>query len=1548
MLYLELNFEKMKKYTRCFAVCMLLLAVVFGHTVQAQTGVLDPTDPIVNYKSSTPPTTPPIGQLAKWVRTQRMSWSTTSFKAYYYKGVAFRLKFPKTYQHGVADGKRYPIFVFFHGVGEKGSVYDNEYQLLHGGQTHMNAVDNGKFDGFLLYIQSSTSSGSFGVSYFEAVRELIENYFVPQIKVDPFRVLVGGLSGGGGATWQFLINYPKLVAGAAPISAASLSYRDAAQSLKYTPIWHFQGGLDNNPTPGTSEAVKTAFLNAGGNYKLTVYPKVGHSCWTNAWAEANYFNFLATANKANPWPLTGKAEFCPGEPIQATLGVTAGFDQYEWRKNGVLIPGATGNEYVATELGTYDCRIRRGTIWSDWSPIPVVLKMKGATVPPPITVSGMMSKVIPAPDNSEGVLLSVPDGYTSYSWQKDGNPAVLGTTNELMATTPGNYVVKVSEQFGCASEFSAPFTVIDANGPNKPDPAINIIVSTLSKTELRLDWSDNPAPQYNETAFEVYQAEQAGGPYTLVKIVPADVLNTSINDLNANTTYYFRIRAVNESGAAPLSAEASGKTAADTQAPTAPAGLTVTGVSGSSVSLSWQPSQDDVEVTRYDVYINGKKSFVTSETDFTIYNLERKKTYTFQVAARDFANNVSPFSNQVTAQPRHNGLVYKYYKLSSALTALPDFKTMVPDEVGTIASVSTSPKKQNNNYAFLWEGYIFISTSGTYTFRTNSDDGSRLWIGAANGSGSPYVHGTSLVDNDGSHTARNRDASIYLTAGVYPFAAAYFQNTSSSAMTVSWKVPGSSSFVTIPGSAFAENETPEGTAPAAPSKLVATAESYNKITLSWVDNSNNETGFEIWRSTNPDNGYETVGTAPANATSYADSALTPATRYFYRIRAIGAYGESAFASTRIEALWRFNNNYTDEGPNARGLTAKGNPSFDASSKQEGSHSLKLNGSSQYVTISATGNFLKTAFSERTVALWIKSNNNTSNRVIFDLGGNDNGLALVLNNNTLIAAIASGSSRTTISTSYTSTAWNHVAVVYKENTLRLYLNGVQVASKTNLSYTSIKATSNASRIGYNNGNNAYNNNGTYFNGWIDNFGIYATALDQAEVAALMNNTFASSDAKTLPLPGIPAAPTQAVATATSTSSIKVTWNDNASNEEKIELYRSANTNGNYVLLATLPANSTSYDDTGLFANARYYYKVRTVNVAGPSALSNETNATTQNNIPVLNASYGNQYMRYGSVLELPVSATDADQGTLNVSVTNLPSFGSYISNGNGSGVIRFEPGIGDQQQYNNITVTVTDANGGSDSFSFNLEVNDNYNPQISPVQDVNLAEKESAAATLTAVDQNAGDVLTWSFTGLPDFATVSGTAGNSVTLNFTPGYADGGTYRVGVAVSDGRNGIDTTSFMLNVAEVNPNKRILVNFNSGITSAPAPWNNTNKPPVLNDVFGPFSDENGAATSVGIRIMSSWQAMNNGTNELGAKTNNNTGVYPDAVISTAYWSSTAQQTFKVTGLDVNAKYNFTFFGSRSGVTDDRTTAPFGCNRRQNDGLYRKWCCCYAERGK
>ncbi|MFD6751822.1 carbohydrate binding domain-containing protein, partial [Streptomyces anthocyanicus] len=93
----------------------------------------------------------------------------------------------------------------------------------------------------------------------------------------------------------------------------------------------------------------------------------------------------------------------------------------------------------------------------------------------------------------------------------------------------------------------------------------------------------------------------------------------------------------------------------DTQAPTAPTGLTSTGKTSSSVSLSWAASSDNVGVTAYDIYSGSNQLLSVSGTSATVSGLSASTAYTFTVKARDAAGNTSGASNSVSVTTNAGG-----------------------------------------------------------------------------------------------------------------------------------------------------------------------------------------------------------------------------------------------------------------------------------------------------------------------------------------------------------------------------------------------------------------------------------------------------------------------------------------------------------------------------------------------------------------------------------------------------------------------------------------------------------------------------------------------------------------------------------------------------------------------------------------------------------------------------------------------------------------------------------------------------------------------------
>ena len=82
--------------------------------------------------------------------------------------------------------------------------------------------------------------------------------------------------------------------------------------------------------------------------------------------------------------------------------------------------------------------------------------------------------------------------------------------------------------------------------------------------------------------------------------------------------------------------------------------------------------------------------------------------------------------------------------------------------------------------------------------------------------------------------------------------------------------------------------------PTAPTNLTASL-SLNRVNLAWTDSSNNETGFQVERSTNGTS-FSVITTTAANVTSYTDSAVTVGQRYYYRVCAKNNAGLSAYTN----------------------------------------------------------------------------------------------------------------------------------------------------------------------------------------------------------------------------------------------------------------------------------------------------------------------------------------------------------------------------------------------------------------------------------------------------------------------------------------------------------------------------------------------------------------------------------------------------------------------------------------------------------------------------
>ncbi len=413
---------------------LLLLAVMcFSGAVMSQ-NVMTPADgDYIFTKGSTNPLLNPVlapaGIIQKWVhdpnqngKSGRIPWNQTNFKSYHLNNIAFRLRFPNNYD----PSKSYPCVVFLHGAGESAFNNDpddttkingtaaivnreNQDQLYWGAQLFEQRINNNEWNGFLLFPQLLATTSYVGSQWddntfptLNAIMDTLNKYN----GLDLDRIIVQGLSAGGGGDIAYSVDYPKRIATVVASSpegiagyVASYNTDNHLDNVAQINYWISGGGQDFHPGsngPDFFELYKGRdSLTAHGTKVYTsFYTNSGHDTWEVQWNTRNASggNMLSSywnaAHKAQPVVYFQKTQFCTTETINAKMGITAGFASYEWQADfgggytTVAGPSATANNYIATAAGSYRVHFKRTATsdWSAWTPVPVVISTKTCNI----------------------------------------------------------------------------------------------------------------------------------------------------------------------------------------------------------------------------------------------------------------------------------------------------------------------------------------------------------------------------------------------------------------------------------------------------------------------------------------------------------------------------------------------------------------------------------------------------------------------------------------------------------------------------------------------------------------------------------------------------------------------------------------------------------------------------------------------------------------------------------------------------------------------------------------------------------------------------------------------------------------------------------------------------------------------------------------------------------------------------------------------------------------------------------------------------------------
>ena len=225
----------------------------------------------------------------------------------------YRLYTPK-----LEAGQRYPLVIFLHGSGERGS--DNELQVAgnRGAVIWSEPEEQAERPCYVLAPQAE-ADGSFTIPSFEAAFIAFLKQFLAENPVDAGRVYLTGLSMGGTGSWYYLCKYPAFWAAAAPI--ASTGDPTVLYNAKDIPMWTFHGVDDpfapiewRVDAPGVlscgSRILGNLLRKMGGNVRSTEYPAgyiherwgyprevAGHAAWEPAYSSAEFRRWLFRQRK---------------------------------------------------------------------------------------------------------------------------------------------------------------------------------------------------------------------------------------------------------------------------------------------------------------------------------------------------------------------------------------------------------------------------------------------------------------------------------------------------------------------------------------------------------------------------------------------------------------------------------------------------------------------------------------------------------------------------------------------------------------------------------------------------------------------------------------------------------------------------------------------------------------------------------------------------------------------------------------------------------------------------------------------------------------------------------------------------------------------------------------------------------------------------------------------------------------------------------------------------------------------------------------------------
>lgn len=723
---------------------------------------------------------------------------------------------------------------------------------------------------------------------------------------------------------------------------------------------------------------------------------------------------------------------------------------------------------------------------------------------------------------------------------------------------------------------------------------------------------------------------------------------STFTDLQPNTTYFIQVRTKNTVNGTTYWSSWSGSLSATTDSliPAVPTGLEATDKASTAITVKWNAvsGADLYQVRLSDVsnFSTGVVAAFKSTLNHTFTGLTPNRTYYIQVQAKKTVNGIDYWSGwsmsgvfqtdrlsppgaptlvtAVAKSPTQVEITWKdnssnedKFRISFSPQATGPWSTVaILDANAVIFTKTGNGIEPNTSYYFqvcaLNDGGESCAVSGrvttpavtttptppaapTYTLIVLSN--TQIQVNYQNNAGTNLTALDLQYSVDQSFATNLQGQNVSLTGSsvvigsLQPNTKYYFRLRASNSTTVlasDWVLKD------------ATTQPTAATKPAAPINLALSGSAdARQINVAWTDVSNNETGFDSQYADNEAFANATTATVTAGVQTFSITNLQPCKTYFVRVSAKNSAGNSdwltgklelkpalpgkptslagsAASTTQINLTWAYTANTEDifelEYADNSGYTNSTKRAVDKGARTESVTGLRA-GATYSFRLKAQNCAGDQGWAETTVAIVETPQPPAAptNLVATAASAAQINLTWTDNSDETVFEIERSADGTT--------GWANVGTTAANTTT---FQNTGLATSTQYFYR-VRATRASLNSGYSNTANA------------------TTAAQTVDLATPTNLRFAT---------GTPVL-----------NQLMLLWDDVATNETGYEVWRSVTDQTNWVRIAELAVNTTTYTNPGLRSGERYYYRVRAVQNTLSTIWSNIVSETA----PLVNATTG---------------------------------------------------------------------------------------------------------------------------------------------------------------------------------------------------------------------------------------------------------------------------------------------------------------------------------------